>query len=128
MIPTVGTPRLDRRPNATGNSWSLAAASGTSAQITVHPLSAPRPEMMTASATRLPAQVPPPTIVLAATEYYALLTSLASSLLGTVPNTATIDSRYTTALPSVPSTVARGMLRVGLLTFAAATAAASTPR
>src|SRR5690349_10836401 len=127
-MPTAGTPRRDIRPNAAGNSRSRAAARGTSAQIIVHPLSAPRPETMTTRATRLPAHVPPPTIVLAATEYDALLTSLASSVLGTVPNTATIDSRYTTALPSVPSTVARGMLRVGLATFAAATAAASTPR
>ena len=51
-IPNAGTPRRDSRPNRAGNSPSDAAASGTSAQIIVQPLSAPMPETITASATR----------------------------------------------------------------------------
>ncbi len=45
-----------------------------------------------------------------------------------MPNTAISDSMYTTAVAIVPRMVARGMLRSGLRTFAAATAAVSTPR
>src|SRR3954453_7639515 len=127
MMPTAGTPRLDRRRNGVGNSPSFAAASGISAQIIVHPLSAPKPETTTAAATRYPAHVPP-AIVLAATEYEALLESLASSDVGTMPNTAVRDSRYTTAAASVPKTVDRGTLPSGSRTLAAATAAVSPPR
>src|SRR5690349_4361115 len=90
----------------------------------VQPLSAPKPEMMTASAITLPAQVPP-NIALAASENGAV--ALASLEAGRMPNTAISDSRYTTAVAIVPRTVARGMLRSGLRTLAAATAAVSTP-
>ena len=44
-MPNAGTPRPDSRPNASGNSPSLAAASGISAQIMVQPFSAPKPEI-----------------------------------------------------------------------------------
>src|SRR5690348_8008058 len=100
-MPTAGTPRLDSRPNGAGNRPSRAAARGISAQIIVQPFSAPRPETMTAMAVRSPAQVPP-AIVLAASEYDALFSGLASSLLGTAPKMAIIDSRYTAALARVP--------------------------
>ena len=56
------------------------------------------------------------------------MTSLASSDVGTMPNTAVSDSRYTTAAASVPKIVARGTFRSGSRTLAAATAAVSTPR
>ena len=51
-MPNAGTPRADSRPNLRGNSPSLAAASGISAQIMVQPLRAPMPETMTQAATR----------------------------------------------------------------------------
>src|SRR5262249_45041602 len=122
--PNAGTPLRDRCLNRSGNRPSLAAANGISALIMTQPLSAPKPEMMTATAITLPAQVPP-NIVLTASEYGAL--PVASLELGTIPNTAVSESMYTTATPIVPSTVARGMLRSGLRTFAAATETVSTP-
>src|SRR5262250_3942359 len=85
MMPNAGTPFFEMRLNRSGNRPSSAAASGISAQIIVQPLSAPRPEMMTAMAITLPAQVPP-NIVLTASEYGAL--PEASLELGTMPNTA----------------------------------------
>src|SRR4051812_46793092 len=112
-MPMAGTPWRDSRPKYAGNRPSFAAAYGISAQIMVQPLSAPKPETITAIATRSPAQLPPPAIVLAATEYDALLASSASSADGMLPNTASSDSRYTTAAASVPNTVAFGMLRRG---------------
>src|SRR5688500_13495040 len=121
MMPAAGTPRRETRPNIPGNSPSRAAAYGISAQIIVQPVSAPSPDTTTASAARLPAQVPPPTITSAATEYDALFSGLARSVVGTAPNTAISDRRYTVALASVPNTVARGTLRPGSRTFAAAT-------
>src|SRR4051795_6429837 len=51
-----------------------------------------------------------------------------SCALDTIPKTAISDSRYTTAVPSVPKMVARGTFRSGSRTLAAATAAVSTPR
>src|SRR5215469_6213635 len=102
------------RLNRSGNRPSLAAARGISALIMIQPLSAPKPEMMTAIAITLPAQVPP-NIALTASEYGAL--PEASLELGTIPKTAVSHSMYTTATASVPSTVARGMLRSGLRTF-----------
>src|SRR5215831_11205651 len=122
--PNAGTPLRDRRLNRSGNRPSLTTASGISALIMTQPFSAPKPEMMTATAIRLPAQVPP-NITLTASEYGAL--PEASLELGTMPNTAVSDSTYTTATASVPSTVARGMLRSGLRTFPAATETVSTP-
>src|SRR5262249_60394019 len=59
MMPKAGTWLLDSRLNRSGNKPSLAAASGISAQIMVQPTSAPSPEMITARAITLPAQVPP---------------------------------------------------------------------
>src|SRR5215467_426804 len=88
--PNAGTPLLEIRLNRSGNRPSLAAASGISALIMTQPLSAPKPEMMTARAITLPAQMPPK-IALAASEYGAL--PEASSELGTMPNTAVSDSR-----------------------------------
>ena len=49
--------------------------------------------MMTATATRLPAHSPPPTIWLNATEYDAWFAGLASSDVGRMPKIAAIDSR-----------------------------------
>ena len=66
-MPNAGTPFLEMRLNRSGNRPSFAAASGISAQIMVQPLRAPKPEMMTAMAITLPAQVPP-NIALAASE------------------------------------------------------------
>jgi hypothetical protein len=103
----------------------LAAASGISAQIMVQPLSAPKPEMMTAIAMTCPVQVPP-NMVFMATEDGALAS--ANLPVGTIPKTAVSESMYTTAQASVPRIVARGTLRSGSRTFAAATAATSTPR
>src|SRR5215469_3427779 len=123
-MPNAGTPFLEMRLNSSGNRPSWAAASGISALIMIQPLSAPKPEIMTATAITLPAQVPP-NIALTASEYGAL--PVASLELGTMPNTTVSDSMYTTAIASVPSTVARGMLRSGLRTFAAATETVSTP-
>src|SRR6516162_4069421 len=122
--PNEGTPFLDMRLNLSGKRPSLAAARGISALIMIQPFSAPKPEMMTAMAITLPAQVPP-NIALTASEYGAL--PEASLELGTMPNTAVSDSMYTTATASVPRTVALGMLRSGLRTFAAATETVSTP-
>src|SRR6478736_5642580 len=94
-MPNAGTPFLDMCLNR--------AASGISAQIMVQPLSAPNPEMMTATAMTLPAQVPPK-IALAASENGALAS--ASFELGMMPNTAISDSMYTTAVAIVPRMVA----------------------
>src|SRR5215468_5364296 len=88
MMPNAGTPLADMRLNRSGNSPSSAAASGISAQIMVQPLSAPRPEMMTATAITLPAQVPP-NIALMASENGAV--ALASLEVGTMPKTAVSD-------------------------------------
>src|SRR5215469_17949123 len=93
-MPNAGTPFLDIRLNRSGNRPSFAAASGISAQIMVQPLSAPRPEMMTAIAITSPAQLPP-NMVLAASEKGAV--ALASVLVGRMPNTAVSESMYTTA-------------------------------
>src|SRR5215468_8799007 len=123
-MPNAGTPFFDMRLNRSGNRPSLAAARGISALIMIQPLSAPKPEMMTAMAITLPAQVPP-NIALTASEYGAL--PEASLEVGTMPNTAVSESMYTTATASVPRTVALGMLRSGLRTFAAATETVSTP-
>src|SRR6516164_11057193 len=124
MMPKAGTPFFDIRLNCSGNRPSSAAASGISAQIMVQPFSAPSPEMITATAITLPAQVPP-NIVLTASENGAV--ALASVLVGTMPKTAVSESMYTTAVAIVPKTVARGTLRSGSRTLAAATAAVSTP-
>ena len=59
MMPNAGTPFFEMRLNRSGNRPSLAAASGISALIMIQPFSAPKPEMMTAMAITLPAQVPP---------------------------------------------------------------------
>src|SRR5215467_4975703 len=120
-----GHPVLGYVLEALGDRPSSAAASGISAQIMVQPFSAPRPEMMTAIAITLPAQVPPK-IALAASENGAV--ALASLEVGRMPNTAISESMYTTAVAIVPRTVARGTLRSGSRTLAAATAAVSTPR
>src|SRR5215469_6089661 len=89
MMPNAGTPFFEMRLNRAGNRPSSAAASGISAQIIVQPLSAPSPEMMTAIAITLPAQVPP-NIALTASENGAV--ALASLEVGTMPNTATSES------------------------------------
>src|SRR5690349_6533993 len=88
-MPKLGTPVRDIRLNRCGNRPSFAAASGISAQIMVQPLSAPKPETMTASAIRLPAQVPP-NMALAASENGAVAD--ASVELGRMPNTAMRES------------------------------------
>src|SRR5258708_743587 len=88
-MPNAGTPFFDMRLNRSGNRPSFAAASGISAQIIVQPFSAPKPEMMTAMARMLPAQVLP-NIALAASENGAF--AVASLLVGTMPNTAMSDS------------------------------------
>src|SRR5262249_36504978 len=89
MMPNAGTPFFDMRLNRWGNRPSFAAASGISAQISVQPFSAPGPEMMTAIASTLPAQVPP-NIALAASENGAF--AVASLLVGTMPNTTVSES------------------------------------
>src|SRR5271165_841167 len=125
MIPNAGTPAFDMRLNRSGNSPSLAAARGISAQISVQPFRQPRPEMITMTAITLPAQVRP-NIKFTASENGAV--EVESVLPGTIPNTANSESTYTTAQAIVPSTVERGTLRSGSLTLAAATAAVSMPR
>src|SRR5215472_10316033 len=89
MMPNAGTPAFDMRLNWSGNSPSLAAARGISAQIMVQPLRAPRPEMMTTIAITLPHAVPP-NIESIAAEYGAL--TVVSSWLGRMPKMATRDS------------------------------------
>src|SRR4051812_28077502 len=91
MIPTEGMPRDDSCANTFGNSPSLAAASGISAQIMVQPLRAPMPEMITRAATRSPDHAPPK-ISLAADAYDALLLSWERAVAGRIPKTATSDS------------------------------------
>ena len=77
------------RLNWAGNRPSFAAARGISAQIIVHPFSAPKPEMMTMMAITLPAHVPP-NIELTASENGAV--DSASCELGRMPNIAVSDS------------------------------------
>src|SRR5579871_2280911 len=125
MMPNAGTPFSEIRLKCSGKRPSLAAARGISAQIIVQPTSAPKPEMMTPIAIRWPAQVPP-NIALAASENDAV--EFFSVDDGRMPKTAVSDSMYTTAVASVPRIVARGTLRSGSLTLAAATDAVSTPR
>src|SRR3954454_18507936 len=124
-IPKAGTPCLLSALKRAGNRPSLAAAIGTSAVISVQPFSAPKPETITTAAITSPQNVPP-NIALTALEKGALAS--ASVLAGRIPNTATSASTYTTAVASVPRSVARGTLRLGLRTFTAATDAVSTPR
>src|SRR6516162_10987267 len=88
-MPNAGTPFLEMRLNRSGNRPSFAAASGISAQIMVQPFRAPKPEMMTATAMTLPAQVPPK-IALAASENGAV--ALTSVELGMMTNTAVSES------------------------------------
>src|SRR3974390_708897 len=107
MIPKAGTPDFDMVLNRAGNRPSLAAARGISAQIMVQPLSAPKPEMMTTTAMRLPGQVPP-NMLLRASEKGAV--ELANCDEGRMPNMAVRDSKYTTA-------VARGPLKRAFGTF-----------
>ena len=66
-MPYTGTPAREIFLNCAGNSPSFAAASGISAQIIVQPFSAPKPEMITATAMTLP-QNEPPNIALTASE------------------------------------------------------------
>src|SRR3954466_8285842 len=106
--PNDGTPVRDMRLNRSGNSPSFAAASGISAQIMVQPLSAPNPEMITAMAMMLPAQLPP-NIALTVSENGAV--DSPSCAVGTTPNTTMSESMYTTAQAIVPRMVARGTLR-----------------
>ena len=89
MMPNAGTPAFDSRLNCCGNRPSFAAASGISAQIMVQPFRAPKPEMMTAMAITLPAQVPP-NMALAASENGAVDSARVG--LGRMPNTAVRDS------------------------------------
>src|SRR5689334_4899879 len=117
-IPNAGTPCALSVLKRAGNSPSRAAASGTSAVISVHPFSAPNPEITTTAAITLPQRVPP-NIALTTLENGAFAS--ASLLAGRIPNTATSASTYTTAVASVPRIVARGTLRLGSRTFAAAT-------
>src|SRR3954467_2384724 len=124
-IPNAGTPWLFSALKRAGNNPSRAAAIGTSAVISVQPFSAPKPEITTTAAITSPQKVPP-NIALTALENGALAS--ASVLDGRIPNTATSASTYTTAVASVPRSVARGTLRLGLRTFTAATDAVSTPR
>src|SRR6478609_1715493 len=88
-IPNAGTPFEDSRLNCAGKRPSLAAARGISAQIIVQPLSAPKPETMTARAMTLPAHVPP-NIRLTASEKGAV--ALARVEVGRIPNIAVSDS------------------------------------
>src|SRR3954452_18207515 len=88
-MPNDGTPVRDMRLNRSGNRPSFAAARGISAQIMVQPLRAPNPEMMTAMAITLPAQVPP-NMAFAASENGAV--AEASVGLGRMPNTAMRES------------------------------------
>src|SRR5213592_2197293 len=83
MMPYAGTPADESFLNCAGNSPSSAAALGISAQIMVHPLRAPNPDTITASAMRLPAHVPP-NMELAAVENGSLVS--ASVLAGSTPN------------------------------------------
>src|SRR4051812_11137845 len=89
MMPKAGTPLADSCLNLAGNSPSLAAASGISAQIIVQPFSAPMPEMMTTTLIRSPQPVPP-NIELTASEKGAV--DVLSVLPGKMPNTAVSDS------------------------------------
>src|SRR3954447_933908 len=125
MLPKAGTPLGDSRLNWLGNRPSFAAASGISAQIIVQPVSAPNPEMITAMAMTSRAHVPP-NIEFAASENGAV--DVASSVVDRTPNITVSDTMYTTAVARVPRIVALGTLRSGSFTFAAATAAHSTPR
>src|SRR5437764_13548762 len=90
MMPNAGTWLEDMRLNRSGNRPSFAAASGISAQIMVQPTSAPNPEMITARAITLPAQVPPK-IVLATSENGA--PALARVAVGTTPTATVRESR-----------------------------------
>ena len=88
-IPNAGTCAALRRLKRSGNSPSLAAASGISAQIMVQPTSAPRPEMITAIDITSPAHVPP-NITLAASENGAV--ESASAVVERIPKTAVSES------------------------------------
>src|SRR3954447_8667987 len=89
MMPNAGTPRLDISLKRSGNRPSFAAASGISAQIIVHPFSAPRPEMMTMTDIKFPQNVPP-NMELIASEKGAV--ELANVVDGRMPNIAINDS------------------------------------
>src|SRR6476620_3267827 len=90
MTPNVGTLVCDNRLNRSGKSPSLAAARGISALIIVHAVRAPKPEMMTMTLMRLPAQVPP-NIAFTASPYGAV--DSASFDEGRMPKTAVRDMR-----------------------------------
>src|ERR671926_557320 len=84
-IPKAGTPCLLSALKRPGNNPSLAAASGTSAVISVQPFSAPKPETTTTAAITSPHSVPP-NIESTALENGALAS--ASSPAGGGPHTA----------------------------------------
>src|SRR3954454_271800 len=108
-IPNGGTPcRLSDLKRAR-NKPSVAAASGTSAVMSVQPLSAPKPETTTTAAITSPHSVPP-NIALTALENGALASASWSA--GRIPKTATSARTYTTAVATVPRIVARGTLRL----------------
>src|SRR5919197_5816733 len=98
-IPKAGTPCVLSVLKRSGNNPSLAAASGTSAVISVQPFSAPKPETTTTAAITLPQSVPPN---IASTALENGAPASASSLAGRIPNTATSASTYTTAVAPVP--------------------------
>ena len=125
-MPNAGTPRAESRSNALGNSPSFAAASGISAQIMVQPLSAPKPG--DDDGERHQVAGPGAAEDRVGRDEYGAVGVRPAATVGRMPNTAISDSRYTTALASVPKMVARGTLRSGSRTLAAATAAVSTPR
>ena len=90
MMPNAGAPPLLSRPKASGNSPSLAAANGISAQIMVQPLSAPKPEITTSADITYPAQVLPKISFTAVANGAVESASIAEA---TMPKTAVSESR-----------------------------------
>ena len=95
-IPIHGVPSRLSLANWGGKSPSLAAAQGISAVTSVHPFSAPMPEMTAVAATSLPTQAACPNMVWkAATKGVPLPTKLWWE---TRPMTAAVTNRYRMAL------------------------------
>src|SRR5215467_5221330 len=88
------------------------------------PFNAPNPEIIAPTVTSTYAQLPH--IALAASAYGA--GEAARSAGASAPITPMVLKMYTAATISVPTTVARGMVRVGSSTSSAGTVADSIPR
>src|SRR6185295_3139988 len=115
------TPRVERRPKIDGNTSSREAAIGTCPIISVHPLSAPSDDTITATDTAVAAHVPQRRRAASAKG----AVDFTRSSRGTTPSTTIVPNTYSEAAITIPSIVDRGIVRPGSRTSSAGTVADS---